>query len=92
MLLLIVTLGVIRFLELSSTFLQKVAKMTMIAQLMFDLPAWWDYTNAEERSRIFNLFGRMRRIGPRGLLPYEAPAVADMVEEVNARLSAIQTK
>src|SRR6218665_2586055 len=43
--------------------LQEVARMTIVASLLYASPAWWGFTSAQDRDRLERMVGRLRRCG-----------------------------
>src|SRR6218665_481220 len=56
--------------------LQQVARATTVASLLYASPAWWGLANAEDKSRMERLLGRLRQ---GGYLPADFPSVQTFV-------------
>src|SRR6218665_2888569 len=56
-------LRVLRSHGLQPQMLHEVTKMTTIASLMYDSPAWWGYSSANDRARIDQLLRKLKRFG-----------------------------
>ena len=81
-------LRILRFHGLPACALQEVARATLVARMIYAIPAWWGLTNAEERCRLEKVLVRDRRAG---YLSMDIPDVEMMVTKAeDTLLSAVQ--
>ena len=64
------------------------ARVTLVARMIYAIPAWWGLTNAEQRCRLEKVLVRARRAG---YLSMDIPDVEMMVTKAeDTLLSAVQ--
>src|SRR6218665_3768699 len=79
----IYALRVLRSHGLCPQLLNRVAKTTTVASLMYVAPAWWGFSSARDQARIEQLINKLKHSG---FLPQSASAALDLACDADACL------